>query len=467
LFEARDASEGTVRVTDSGRTPTSYWRNFGLILGVNVLWLPLSMLFNSLQSLVVQVNVPRFVPAGLVNTAIGAVVFLGLAGALIQPVVGSYSDRLKIVPGSPRARWGWRTPIIAIGVLLTLIFLACFALATNLIVFALAYMGVLLAAGVAQAGFQGLMPDLVPAKLRGNAAGMKGFIELLGSTIGFVVAGMLIKKGQPLGVVVAIGILLLAGTLLMLALVREGRRMRVERSRLEAGDIVPPAGPATTLAQQSSQEVLPPPASAMVVTGDSRSAMVRAILSRVLISRFLFLLAVYGIGHFLVPYMGNRLHMDRLTAAAAASTLFTISTVVTAVVAISGGALSDRVGRLPLLWIGAGLSAVGVLALIPATSLSVIYAGALVMAFGSGLFASADWALTADITPKGAGGRFFGLYAIATGGASAVAGLLGPVLDLAGYTPLFVIAALAFGVSGVVLPRAVQMARAAGIVPAA
>jgi hypothetical protein len=40
-------------VVSSDRTPT-FRRHFGLIVRVTALWLPLSMLFNSLQSLVLR-----------------------------------------------------------------------------------------------------------------------------------------------------------------------------------------------------------------------------------------------------------------------------------------------------------------------------------------------------------------------------------------------------------------------------
>ncbi len=84
------------------------------------------------------------------------------------------------------------------------------------------------------------------------------------------------------------------------------------------------------------------------------------------------------------------------------------------------------------------------------------------MSIGSGLFASANWALTADLTPTGAGGRFFGLLALATGGGAAVAGLYGSVVDVYGYSPLFLVAALTFVGSAAILPRAALIARVAG-----
>jgi MFS family permease len=123
--------------------------------------------------------------------------------------------------------------------------------------------------------------------------------------------------------------------------------------------------------------------------------------------------------------------------------------------------LSDRIGRLPVLWGAVGLSAVGALLLVPATTVALILIGGGVMSVGSGLFAAANWALTADLTSRGAGGRFFGLLAVATGGAAVLAGLFGVLVDRAGYNALFVVTALLFAGSAVVLPRATQIAHAA------
>jgi MFS family permease len=448
-------------LTTSTSTPT-FWRHFGLLLGVNVLWLPLSMLFNSLQSLVLPVFVLRFVSPAEKGTVLGLILFVGLAaGALIQPAVGSYSDRLSRGSDASHVRWGRRQPVIVVGALLTLALLAGFAFADSIWVLAAAYVGVSLAAGIAQAGYQGLLPDLVPPTLRGGASGLKGFLELLGSVIGFTVAGILIKKGQPTGVVFAGGILLVVGGVVSLALVREGKRLRLQAAQhvshqpaaQEHPVALPPAGPVTTLAQQAAREQLPAP------DGPGGASP----FLRVMVGRFLFLFGVYGIGHFLLYYVRDRLHLSSSTGAGTTSALLTIFTIVTALVALSGGVVSDRVGRLPVLWVASGLSALGALLLAPANSVATILVGGTVMSVGSGLFASANWALTADLTPHGAGGRFYGLLALATGGATAIAGLLGPVVDHFGYTPLFVLSAVTFSLSAVLLPRAAHVAQPAKV----
>lgn len=431
------------------------WR---LLLGVNLLWLPLSMLFNSLQSIVLPVYVLQFVAPAQKATALGLLLFVGLAaGAIVQPVVGAYSDRVPLRSGSYWARWGRRQPLILGGTLLTLAFLAGFAFASSLWVLAVAYTGISVAAGIAQAGAQGLLPDLVPAQRRGRASGLKGLLELTGSLAGFSLAGMLIKRGQPAGVLLAIGLLLVIGVAITIGLLRASWNAPAQRANSEPTPAYPPAGPVTTMAQDASQERLPAPSGAGRTVGGG-------VFGRVLVSRFLFLLGVYGIGHFLLYYLRDRLHL--VNAAAAAGGLLAALTLVTALLAVGGGLLSDRIGRLPVLWAAGGLSALGALLLIPAGTMLGIAVGGIVMSIGSGLFASANWALTADLTPSGEGGRFFGLLALATGGAAAAAGLFGPLVDHVGYSALFVAAAVAFGGSVALLPRAAIVAATRDVVAA-
>ena len=171
------------------------------------------------------------------------------------------------------------------------------------------------------------------------------------------------------------------------------------------------------------------------------------------------MLSVYGIGHFLLYYMRDRLHVT--SAVGVTSVILTVFTLETALVAIGGGALSDRVGRLPVLWGAALLSALGTLLFIPATTVLLILIGGSIMSIGSGLFAAANWALTADLTSHGTGGRAFGLLAVATGGAAALAGLFGILVDRAGYNPLFLITALTFALSAMALPQRAAITAAA------
>ncbi|HET7037024.1 MAG TPA: MFS transporter, partial [Thermomicrobiaceae bacterium] len=93
------------------------------------------------------------------------------------------------------------------------------------------------------------------------------------------------------------------------------------------------------------------------------------------------------------------------------------------------GALSDRIGRVPVLRITVVLGTVGVagVAFSPWLWLVGIFGACVASAFGG--FQSVNWAQMADVMPKGRSAEFYGLSNIATAGSGAVAGLFGPLAD--------------------------------------
>jgi MFS family permease len=184
-------------------------------------------------------------------------------------------------------------------------------------------------------------------------------------------------------------------------------------------------------------------------------------------SRFFFLLGTYAVGRFFLFFVADRLALDPNDAAAQAGALLGGLGLTTALGALPAGWAADRIGRVPLMVAGAGLSATGVLLLTTASSSTTILLFGGLMALGSAAFSAANWALTADLAPPVEAARFMGLANVGTAGAAAAAGLFGPLLDWAngrdpgsGYTALFVLAAVAF-ITSVVPLRAVAANAAA------
>jgi MFS family permease len=67
-----------------------------MLIGVSLFWLALSMLFDGLNILVLPVQLSALAEEETQATRLGLSTFLGLmAGALIQPVAGALSDRLR------------------------------------------------------------------------------------------------------------------------------------------------------------------------------------------------------------------------------------------------------------------------------------------------------------------------------------------------------------------------------------
>ena len=398
-----------------------------LLIGVNVFWLALSLLADGLTTLVLPHRLLVLAGEAHQATVLGLITFVGLAvGAAVQPVVGTVSDR-------SRTRWG-RRATIGLGVLLVLPSLALFGLAGGLIAALLGYLLVQAAAGVAQAGQQALLPDLVPAGRRGAAAGLKGFMDLAGATLGFVVLGRLLGDGGATPALLAIGAALVFLFLLTVVLVREPGR---------------PATPAARVGLRDAFRL------------DLREHRAFAWL---VASRFLFLLGTYAVGRFFLFFVADRLGLEPGAAAEEAGALLGALGLATVLAAVPAGWAADRFGRVPLMVAGAGLSTAGALLLTAAGSGRAILLFGALMAVGSAAFTAANWALTADLVPAAEAARFMALANVGTAGAAAAAGLFGPIVDWTngrdpgtGYAALFVLAALAFVASAPVL-RPVRLA---------
>lgn len=385
-----------------------------LLIGVNVFWLALSLLIDGLNTLVLPHRLLALVGEGRQATVLGLITFVGLAvGAAVQPFAGAMSDR-------SRTRWG-RRGVIGLGVLLVLPSLALFGLAGGLIAALLGYLLVQIAASVAQSGQQALLPDLIAPNRRGMAAGLKGFMDVVGATLGFVILGQLLGSGGATPALLAIASALVLLLLLTVLLVHEPARPAASVERVSIGD---------------------------VFRFDMRQHRAFALL---IASRFLFLLGTYAVGRFFLFFVADRLALDPNDAAAAAGALLGGLGLVTALAALPAGWAADRIGRVPLMVAGAGLSAAGVLLLTRASSSTAILLFGGLMALGSAAFSAANWALTADLAPAAEAARFMALANFGTAGAAAAAGLFGPFVDWgngrdpgAGYAALFVTAAVAF-----------------------
>ena len=392
-------------------------RQLRLLFGISIFWLALSVLFDGVNTLVLPLQISRLSGQENQATILGLLSFFGLlGGALIQPVAGAFSDRL-------RPRLG-RQGFIAIGLVLSLVSLFLFATFQSLPGVMAGYLAIQVAASIAQAGQQGLIPDLVDERRRGIASGLKGFMDLTGAMLGFVILGQMLGAGRILqSVGVIAGILIIAYLLgaLLTPEDRAGRSTAVKTSALSLRKIF-----RLDLRQQS--------------------AFIRLILAR-----FLFLLGIYGTGRFLLFFVADRLGLTEEQAAEQAGTLLAGLALVTIVASPFAGWLADRFGRTPLMIAGALLSALSALMLVSADSMGQIFVFGGLMSLGSAAFAGGSWALLADLVPKNESARFFGLANFSTAGSAAVAGFFGPVIDGVeriapgmGFSVLFILASVAF-----------------------
>jgi len=398
-----------------------------LLLGMSVFWLGLSMLFDGLNTLLLPKMLLELVGESEASTVLGLLTFFGLLlGMIVQPPAGVWSDQT-------RTRWG-RRGALSIGVAFLIVSLAVLGLVPNLVGLILGYLLVQISSNIAQAAQQGFIPDLATPNWRGAASGLKGFMDLGGALLGFVILGQLLGKGQNNLALLAIGGTIFVTYLLTILLIRE------------------PARPES-------------PISEPVALGKAFQLDVQQHRPFVwlVISRFLFLLGTYAVGRFFLFFIAFRLGLDADAAAGQAGFLLAGLTLITVLAAPPAGWAADRLGRMPMMLGGAAASALGVFLLIMANSSGTILLFGGLMAAGSAAFAGANWAMTADLAPPEEGARFFGLANFGTAGAAAAAGLFGPLVDLinntsdgSGFTALLAAAGMSFIASALAL-RAGQL----------
>ena len=390
------------------------------VAAVSVGWLGISMVADGVPAVLL--------PHQLLSAGDGAATTLGLvsllalaAGAAAQPPAGRLSDAI--------GRW----PIVAAGVGMAVAGLLLLVSAAALPGAVLAMVGV----SVAQAGYQPLLPDVIPGRTRGAASGWKSAADVAGATIGFLMLAALLEDGASIAATAV-----LAGALVVPFAIAYGL--------LRGGDAVRR------------------PPTRRVDIGQLFSGVPSSLVA-LAVARFFFLLGIFAVGRFLLLFVGDRLNLSPDAAAAQAGVALGLLALVTLIASVPAGWLADRLGRRGLLVAGGIIAALGIALLPTAGSVGMVLAFGSLMAVGSAAFSAASWAALTDLAPSADAGRLLGLANVGTAGAASAAGGFGLLIDAGnagggelGYTLAFGLSAVAALIGGSLAWRSVPPAAAIG-----
>jgi len=411
------------------------------------------MATNTLDPALLSLKVAELAPENR-NTALGLIAAAGLLVAtLTQPIIGALSDRTK-------APLGRRVPYMIVGTLLAVAFLFVVALAPSIGVLLLGVLVYQFGANTAQAPWQALLPDQLPASLRGAASGLKSLFEIFGFILGRRFAGYMVAQGTPQSAVLA------ASVVLILTMVLTSLAARYWRGKSSPEGDQPSS---KSSPRDASREAL---SESAPESAQDASPGFSAFLKRSnwpkgfgwwFVNRALFWAAIIALNSFVIFYMEDVVGMTFSEASRLFGDLSVVLGVSLLIITIPAGRLSDRLGRRPIILAACVVAVAGNLLLLFARTRPVLILGGAALGMATGVFLSASWALATDLVPRGMAARYLGIANIATAGGSFLARLAGgalidPINRLtgtvdAGYLTLYTLTLVAFGVAAFAVTR--------------
>ena len=384
--------------------------------------------FLTMETIVLPTLVLGIAPEGAKNTLLGVLGFSGLiAAAVVQPIVGSYSDRTR----SPLGR---RVPYMLVGVFFVCLGLTGLSFTLTLISLLIIWIFIQANAGISTAPYLALIGDLVPTNRIGVASSLKILSDAAGGIVLIAVCGSLISfyKGPESIEWLRITLGVLGGTLIVSVLISSS----IAATRERATHALRRA--ATTLHHHPTTGLHPQ-------------------LVWFLLSRFLLITAT-----FIFPTYGLFFIRDVVMVSNPAQTLSTAVISIGGALALSvypAGRLSDKIGRKPVIIGGAVGAAAGSILIFWANDTIQVIAISSVIGLCIGPVLSGSWALANELAVPGREGQHIAIVNLATIAGAAFSKTLGPLVDLsnklvstgAGYAGLLVICAVLFILGSILL----------------
>jgi maltose/moltooligosaccharide transporter len=346
-----------------------------------------------------------------------------IEGAVIQPTVGAFSDRVW-------TRLGRRRPFLLVGIPLSAAFFVAGAFVDSLVVLAIVIFLFSIFFNIAVDPYTALLADIAPLEQRGWLSGLATGVQLASSVVFLVVIVVATANSSvPLWAYALVAVVLIVSFGLTVFGIHEPR------------DLAPQA-------VEQQQRRLP------------LRAYVDALVEQRQALRFLGTLFVYQFGlnailPYLVLFIVEDIHQSEQVAFALSAGLL----VVTAVGAVVFGRLADRLGTRRVLAIGWGLLAVSAIGGVLVTTLSETLVVVLVAGVGNGAATAMTWPLLTALIPAEKTGVFAGLKAAAESIATPVSVLVAAevFLPTLGYRGIFAMLAISITLALVLLIRFVHV----------
>ena len=348
----------------------------------------------AMDTVVLPVIVLTVAPDEFKNTYLA---ILGLSGlvmaAMVQPTIGRISDRTQ-------SAFGRRVPFIISGAVFSAIGLVGIRLAPNFGVLFAVWIFIQANVNIAYGPGLALIRDCVPLNRIGMASSMKIMSDAAGGAVMIAVTGALIGNTGSLDWEwISLGIL---AFLMILAI-------------------------SITSVQVSRRELKSPLDSQRTDIQSSFGSVMSAQLSLFLLSRMIMIAAIASFQTYGLFFLRDSVGLNNPAEALGRMTLV-IAGALAIGVYISGW-ISDRVGRKPVVMVGAICAALSTLWMLTADDSTQVLIIASVIGASIGVLLSANWALANELAEEGQAGLHMGIVNLATIGGAAIAKILGPGID--------------------------------------
>jgi len=354
-------------------------------------WFAWELHWAALLGATLQADIARFMPEtyyGRASAILGG--FGAFVAILTQYGAGRASDLARS-----------RAPFIIVGTLLDVVALFVFAQAPSFGAAVLGFASVNIALNIAGGPYQALIPDRVDKGAQGKASAYMGFMRLAGTVVGLLLAKVFVHQPGPgvtaamlerglTGLVAAISLVLLAALAVTIFGVKE-----------RPGDVPAPEP--------------------VLAHWESRTSFWWLIVQRSFVS-----CGLYSILPFLGFYLRFALHISGFLSASL--TLLLVMVVCSLAGTVPAGVIGDRMSKKSIIFIALGMVALGALALAFLTSLTPVYAVAVIIGIGWGAYYSVDWALATNLLPSGRAGALMAIWNLGTSAPQVAAPIIGGLL---------------------------------------